>query len=163
MTFTIREARPDEFEAVGQLIVDAYREVGERHEDYFDELADVADRAGEVPVLVAVEDGTDRILGTATYVPGPGRFHEGDAGDASLRMLAVAADARGQGVGSALSRACIDRARQGGRAGLSLHTRPFMTDAHAMYERLGFRRVRERDWEFEPGEWLYVYRLDLGG
>ena len=39
--------------------------------------------------------------------------------------------------------------------------RPFMTAAHAMYERLGFERVHELDWEFAPGEWLYAYALEL--
>ena len=162
MRFTIRESTPAEFEAIGELTVQAYRDVGETEEGYFDELRDVADRAAQVPVLVAIEEGTGRVLGAVTYVPGPGPFHEGQFGDvASFRMLAVAADARGHGIGAALVQACIDRARAGGRAALSLFTRPFMTAAHRMYERLGFHRVRDQDWEFEPGEWLYAYRLDL--
>jgi hypothetical protein len=30
-----------------------------------------------------------------------------------------------------------------------------------MNESLGFDRVSARDWEFEPGEWLDAYRLEL--
>ena len=57
--------------------------------------------------------------------------------------------------------ACIDRARADRRPAVALHTRPFMTAAHRMYESLGFKRQTAQDWEFDPGEWLHAYRLDL--
>lgn len=161
--YTIREALPSEYAAIGDLVVRAYRGVGETDESYYDELRDVAARAAVVPVLAAVDEGSGRVLGAVTFVPGPGPFHEGEFGDAaSIRMLAVEDDARGRGVGTALVRECLERARAAGRDRVSLYTRPFMTAAHAMYERLGFERVRELDWEFAPGEWLYAYALELG-
>jgi hypothetical protein len=46
-----------------------------------------------------------------------------------------------------------------GRDGVAILTRPSMTAAHRLYESLGFARVRSRDWEFEPGEWLWSYVL----
>src|SRR5437868_6444133 len=160
--YIVREADPADNAAIGEITVEAYRAAGETHEDYFHELRDVADRARHVPVLVAVEEGSGRVLGSVTYVPGPGPYHEGEFGDAAaFRMLAVAPDAQGRGIGRALVETCIDRARAGRRPAMGLYTRPFMTTAHRMYERLGFERVRELDWEFEPGEWLYAYRLDL--
>ena len=160
--FEVREARRDEYEEVGRLTVDAYRLAGETEDEYFPELLDVEERARHVPILVAVEQGTGHLLGTATYVPGPGPFHEGDFGDvASMRMLAVAPTAQGRGVGRALVLACIALARASGRAALALYTRPFMVAAHRLYESLGFARIRESDLEFEPGEWLWAYRLDL--
>lgn len=160
--FVIREARPDEFDAIGELTVETYRTAGESSEEYYPELRDVAERAAQVPVLVAIDSETDALLGSVTYVPGPGPYHEGEFGeDATFRMLAVAAVAQGRGVGRALVEACIDRARADGRAGIGIYTRPFMTVAHGLYERLGFERIRELDWEFEPGEWLWAYRLAL--
>jgi len=36
-----------------------------------------------------------------------------------------------------------------------------MTAAQRLYERLGFHRAQEIDWEFDPGEWLLAYRLEL--
>ena len=162
MAYVIREALADEYAAIGELTVDAYRGTGESHEGYFQELREVAERAREVPVLVAVEEGSGRLLGTATYVPGPGPYHEGEFGPvASMRMLAVAPEAQGRGVGRALVEACIARAQAARRPGMALYTRPTMAAAHRLYESLGFRRVRELDWEFEPGEWLWAYRLDL--
>jgi len=158
----VREARPDEYEALGELTVEAYRAAGETEEGYYPELRDVAGRAREVPILAAVDAASGRLLGTATYVPGPGPYHEGDFGEvASMRMLAVAPETQGRGVGRRLVEACVDRARAAGRPGLALYTRPFMAAAQRLYESLGFRRVAELDWEFEPGEWLLAYRLDL--
>lgn len=161
MGVVVREARPDEHVALGRLTVDAYRAAGEPNESYYPELLDVAGRARAVPILAAVDEATGRLLGTVTYVPGPGPYHEGDFGElASMRMLAVAPDAQGRGVGRALAEACIARARAAGRPGLALYTRPFMAAAQHLYESLAFRRVPELDWEFEPGEWLWAYRLD---
>jgi ribosomal protein S18 acetylase RimI-like enzyme len=161
-SFSVREARSEEYDELGRITVEAYRRAGETEDDYYPELLDVAARARHVPLLAAVEEGSGRLLGTATFVPGPGPYHEGDFGDvASMRMLAVAPAAQGRGVGRALVAECIARTRAGGRTGIALYTRPFMTAAHRLYESLGFRRVPERDWEFEPGEWLWAYRLDL--
>lgn len=158
----VREARPDEYAALGELTVAAYAAAGETEEGYYPELLDVAARARDVPILAAVDEATGRLLGTATYVPGPGPWHEGDFGEvASMRMLAVAPDAQGRGVGRRLVEACVERARAAGRPGLGLYTRPFMAAAHRLYESLGFQRVPQLDWEFEPGEWLWAYRLDL--
>jgi ribosomal protein S18 acetylase RimI-like enzyme len=160
--FDVREARPEEYATLGQLTAEAYRLAGETEEAYYPELLDVAARARQVPVLAAVEAGSGRLLGTTTYVPGPGPYHEGEFGAAaSMRMLAVAPEAQGRGVGRALVSACIERARADGRPGIGIYTRPFMTAAHRLYASLGFRRVPELDWEFEPGEWLWSMRLDL--
>jgi ribosomal protein S18 acetylase RimI-like enzyme len=55
--------------------------------------------------------------------------------------------------------ACVERARQDGRAGVAILTRPSMAAAHRLYESIGFVRDPSRDWEFEPGQWLWSYVL----
>ena len=63
-------------------------------------------------------------------------------------MLAVARSARGRGVGEALVRACVERARATrGRAG-AWCSPPSAAwhGAHRIYARLGFVRTPERDW-----------------
>ena len=160
--FEIREARAEEYEAAGELCVLAYAALdGESDLGYFEELRDVAARAAVVPVLVAVDpDGT--LLGTVTYVPGPGPFAESENDDeAGFRMLAVAPWAQNRGIGRALVETCVDRARREGRSAIAILTRPSMTTAHRLYESLGFERAAEDDWEFEPGQWLWGYRLQL--
>ncbi|MDQ6795163.1 MAG: GNAT family N-acetyltransferase [Chloroflexota bacterium] len=159
--FEIREARPEEYQAAGELTVIAYAALGETDIGYAEELRDVASRAGVVPVLVAVDpDGT--MLGTVTYVPGPGPYAESEREDeAGFRMLAVAPWAQGRGVGRALVETCIGRARAEGRSAIAILTRPSMRTAHRLYETLGFERDKAADWEFERGEWLWGYRLGL--
>lgn len=161
----IRPVRPDEHEALGELIVDAYAALDPQGlGGYADELRAVGDRTRGAEVLVAVDDD-GRVLGGVTYVPGPGspwaEFDEPDA--AGIRMLAVVPDGRGRGVGEALSRACIDLARADGRGQVVLHSTDWMPAAQRLYLRLGFERDPSMDWEYNPGHWLRGFRLTLGG
>jgi predicted N-acetyltransferase YhbS len=162
----IRLARPEEYATIGELTVAAYAAVdpGTLQSDYVDELRDVAGRAAGADVLVAVDDETGgMVVGGVTYAPDPSstsaEFSDPDA--AGIRMLAVAADAQGRGVGEALTRACVDRARAAGRGQIVLHSTDRMATAHRLYERLGFVRDTSIDWEGEPGLWLRGYRLRL--
>jgi ribosomal protein S18 acetylase RimI-like enzyme len=161
--FTVREARPEEYARIGALTVAAYRTLGDDAlDDYEDELADVAGRAAVCPVLVAVADDGS-IVGTVTYVPGPDSplAEMERQGEAGFRMLAVAPAARGRQVGRRLVEAAVQRARAEGRSGLAIVTRPTMTAAHRLYESVGFERDPERDWEYEPGRWLWAMALPL--
>jgi ribosomal protein S18 acetylase RimI-like enzyme len=162
----IRTAAPPEYREIGELTVRAYATVGDPllgdpvYTAYEDELRDVAGRAETCLVLVAVDDHA-RIHGAVTYVPGPGTpWSETERdGEAGFRALAVDPASRGRGIGRALATGCLERARQDGRRGVAILTRPSMTAAHRLYESLGFVRDRSRDWEFERGEWLWSYVL----
>jgi ribosomal protein S18 acetylase RimI-like enzyme len=167
-SLTVRAAAPAEYAEIGELTIRAYATLvdplvgGPADPAYQHELRDVAGRAETCLVLVAA-DRRNRILGAVTYVPGPGTpwsesEHEGEAG---FRTLAVDPAARGRGAGRALATSCVERAREAGRHGLAIYTRPSMTLAHGLYESLGFVRDRSRDWEFEPGEWLWSYVLSF--
>jgi GNAT superfamily N-acetyltransferase len=162
VTIEVREARSDEWATLGDLIVAAYRVVGEVQAEYLEHVRDVAGRAAACPVLVAVDE-TGRVLGGVTYVPGPGTaFSEAERdGEAGFRMLAVDPAVQGRGVGRLLVEACIERARREGRSGLAILTRPFMGEAQRLYGRLGFTRAPERDWEPVPGVDLVAFVLDL--
>ena len=65
------------------------------------------------------------------------------------------------GVGEALVRACVERAEQAGARTLRLSTQPQMAAAHRLYERLGFTRTPDRDWDPEPDVHLLTYELGL--
>ena len=164
----IRHARPAEYAALGELTVAAYASVDPSTLEgaYAEELRDVAGRAAGADVLVAVEGDDDGpILGGVTYVPDPSspsaEFAEPDA--ASIRMLAVATEARGRGAGEALASACIERARAAGRGQIVLHSTDRMTVAHRLYGRLGFVRDPSLDWEPVPDLSLRGFRLRLDG
>jgi ribosomal protein S18 acetylase RimI-like enzyme len=142
---TVREAVPQDFPAAGEVGVAAYRTINPELGSYEARLRDVAARATDATVLVAIAD--DRVVGTATYVPGPGsRLAESDdPDDAGLRMLAVTPDAGGRGIGTALVECALALARRAGRRRLVLLTRPEMHAANAIYDRLGFTRAPELD------------------
>ncbi len=164
MPVVIREARPEEHASLGELVVAAYRSLPEFEEpDYEPELRDVARRACEAVILVALDDVGGTPLGCVTYVPGPDSPWAEllEPGEAAIRMLAVDPAARGRGVGTALAAACIARAREDGRAGVFLHTLPYMRAAQAIYARLGFTRRPDRDWEPVPGIRLLGFALAL--
>jgi ribosomal protein S18 acetylase RimI-like enzyme len=161
----VRPARPAEYEALGELIVAAYRTLPDRDlrasQGYEPILRDVASRAGRSVVLAAELDGG--LAGSVTYVPGPGPDSETDDPDAAeIRMLAVAPSARGRGVGRALVEACIQLAREAGRRRLVLHTRAVMDDARHIYESMGFLREPSLDFSVEDID-LLGYVLDLVG
>ncbi|MEW6153785.1 MAG: GNAT family N-acetyltransferase [Actinomycetota bacterium] len=160
----VRPVRPSEHQAVADLTVSVYSEAmgGSLSPAYRARLADVASRAREAVVLVAV-DRDERLLGSITYVPGPASgYAEFSAPDeAGVRMLVVAPEAQRQGVGTRLVQACADRARAEGRARISLHTTEALTGARRLYEHLGFRRAPERDRTPEPGVYLLGYLLEL--
>jgi ribosomal protein S18 acetylase RimI-like enzyme len=165
MGIVVREARPDEFEALGGIVVAAYREVGalEGDEGYAAELRDVAGRASIAIVLAAVDVGDGRPIGCATYVPGLASPLAEELGpdEASIRMLAVDPAATGRGAGTALAAACVERARGDGFRRVVLHSLPVMAGAQRIYERLGFRHAPERDWVPVPEIHLLCFVLDL--
>jgi ribosomal protein S18 acetylase RimI-like enzyme len=159
----IRPVRPEEYEVLGDLTVAAYAAIdADALRGYATELRDIAGRVAGADVLVAV-DGAGSVLGGLTYVPGPSSpWAEFTAPDAAgIRMLAVAPGAQGRGVGEALSRAAVERARAAGKAQVILHSTERMTVAHRLYRRLGFERDRSLDWEPLPGLRLRGFRLRL--
>ncbi|MCU0483224.1 MAG: GNAT family N-acetyltransferase [Chloroflexi bacterium] len=160
----VRAARPDEHARLGEIVVAAYRALGALEGGgYVAELRDVERRAREAMVLAAVDGATGQPLGCVTYVPGPDSPWAEllEPGEAGMRMLAVDPAAQGRGAGTALVRACVDRARSDGKRRLVLHSRPMMTRAQAIYARFGFHRDEARDWEPVPGIRLLAFALDL--
>ena len=65
------------------------------------------------------------------------------------------------GVGKALVMECVRRARARGAAELGLHTSRSMRVALGMYERMGFVRAPEHDFQPPGGEHVTAYRLPL--
>lgn len=143
----MRPAEPEDFDGLGDLLVDAYRSVPDAQEEpaYWERLRDVAGRADDAAVLVAVDE-VGRLLGGVTYVDTTAHFAELPGDDeAEIRMLGVGVGVQNRGVGKALTRACIERARAEGRSRVWLATPRWMKIALRLYEGLGFRRVAERD------------------
>jgi GNAT superfamily N-acetyltransferase len=168
----IRQARRDEHAALGRLLVSVYAGLPgmpspEEQPEYYAMLADVAGRAARpaLTVFVAANDAGE-LFGSIDFIDDMTQYGSGGtaatiAHAAGIRLLAVDNAFRGKGVGKALTRFCIERAQQAGKAQLILHTTRIMQTAWAMYEGLGFVRFPEID--FRQGNLdVFGFRLGLG-
>jgi GNAT superfamily N-acetyltransferase len=135
--------------------------------EYYEMLADIG-RFADKPdssLLVAVTE-KDELLGgvvhfsdMAQYGSGGTASHEKNA--VGFRLLVVHPDARGMGVGKALTQRCVHLAKESGREQLIIHTTEAMEVAWAMYERFGFRRSSDLDFMQEELR-AFGFHLDLG-
>ena len=158
----LRRATPDDHERAGEVTVAAYSEFTLGPADpYVERLRDAATRAREAELWVATpEDRDEEILGCVTLCPQGSPWRElAGPDEGEFRMLAVAPEARGRGVGEALARMCLDRFRAEGARGVVICSLPEMKTAHRVYDRLGFRRAPELDWSPVPGVELHGYRI----
>jgi ribosomal protein S18 acetylase RimI-like enzyme len=162
MAFTVRPAEADDIPAVGRITVEAYQGDGflDADDEYVGELADAATRAREGEVWVAVEG--DQVLGSVTFCkPGTPFAELARDNEGEFRMLSVAQAARRRGVAEALVVRCVQRARELGYGALVLCSMREMAAAHRLYQRLGFRRLPERDWSPVEGIELLGFILPL--
>ena len=159
----IRDARPDEHAAVGELRVAAYRALGLLHEgsEYAETLRAFGFK-GDHEVLVATDEAGNAILGTITLeVFDAASELAKDDTEADIRAFAVAPSGQGRGVGRKLLAAVIERAEKRGLRWLRLCTRPEMRAAQHLYEMTGFSRTPELDFSVSPGLTLWAYELAL--
>jgi ribosomal protein S18 acetylase RimI-like enzyme len=156
----VRDARPDELTGIGDLRVSAYRTDGflPAASQYAPTLRALgADGVGEV--LAAVDGGL--VVGTVMLTCWPAGNVVRGPGEAEVRALAVAPDARGRGIGRMLVTAVIDRAARRGVRHLVLLTLAEMHAAQRLYTDAGFGRLPDRDWSPAPGAILLAYGLPL--
>jgi GNAT superfamily N-acetyltransferase len=168
---TIRDAHADELDEVAGLLEAAYAQYGppesssddlvKAFEEYQHELRDVRSRLADSVLIVAENDG--RIAGAVTfYPPGEEKKAEGWPKEwAAFRLLAVHPKARGLGIGKALTEECLRRARDLGATTMGLHTTVVMDVARVMYERMGFTRFPENDFQITDDFTVMAYRLAL--
>lgn len=160
----LRRARPEEYDAIGALTVAAYEPFLLGPDDFYRaRLADTATRDREAEVWVAVEeDATARVLGAVTVCPPDSPWREiARDGEGEFRMLAVDPQAQGRGVGRALAVMVVERFRVEGDRRVVLSSLDRMRTAHGLYERLGFVRDANRDWQPQQDVSLIVYTLEL--
>jgi ribosomal protein S18 acetylase RimI-like enzyme len=165
MSFTIRPVEPADFAALGEVTVQVYKDLLPPVPEaaaYLEQMRDVRSRAEDTELLVAVDDATGAVLGGVSFVrPGGSYAQSATSDEGEFRLLAVASAAQRQGVGEALVRACLDRARQLGLSGMALTTQQNMQAAHRLYRRLGFERAPQRDFEPVPGVVLWVFTTEF--
>lgn len=159
----IRRARPEDLDAVGEVTVEAYADFTSGAEDgYVTHLRDAASRDREAELWVAMSDDGATVLGSVTRCPEGSVWREiAEPGEGEFRMLSVAPQARGMGIGTALIDLVLARFRDEGARAVVLSSLSEMSAAHRLYERAGFTRLPDRDWSPVDGVHLIAYRLEL--
>ena len=131
--------------AVNAVAISAFEQYRDLYSDwpvFLEKIGDMASlsRAGEI--IVAEADG--EIVGAVAYLgPSAPKAAFFDPSWPIMRMLVVSPGARGAGVGRALAEECIARALRDNAEVFALHTSPIMSVALPMYERMGFRFLRD--------------------
>lgn len=165
----IRPAQSSEFETIGQIMVEVYSNLegfpnATEQPAYYHMLANIGDFTKKPGTELLIAISTEHvILGAVVYFSDMQNYGSGgntplqqDA--AGFRLLAVDPQARGQGIGKALSKACIDKAAAQNQSQLVIHTTKAMQVAWGMYEKLGF--VRSPDLDFMQQQLpVYGFRL----
>ena len=147
----VRDAVPADYPAIRGVIIAAYRQYADLiardiFSPYLVDLLDLDMHARHGHLIVVEADG--RIRGFGAFYPDASVQGLGwPPGWASGRALAVHPDARGHGVARALLATTERLARESGAPVFAFHTASFMTDAIALYERLGYRRAPEFDFD----------------
>jgi GNAT superfamily N-acetyltransferase len=145
----VRPARRSDHRAIRRVVRDAYGEYAaqlprEVFHRYLQDLVDLDRHARLGTLLVAELDGC--VSGSVVFYPDASVQGMGwPAGWAGIRAVAVHREARHQGVARALLTECERLARSVEAPVLAFHTAPFMTRALALYDQLGFVRLRDLD------------------
>ncbi len=162
----VRDARFEEIGVIADILKEAYKQYSSRMppeewQFYMNDIVDVRSRWGTADLIVA--DLNDHIAGTVTiYFKAPGPPEEWwPEGWAGIRLLAVHPDYRGLGIGKMLMNDCIKRCKERDVKTIGLHTTKIMDIARGMYERMGFKRIPQFDFQVEGGVVVMAYRLDI--
>lgn len=137
----VREYLPNDSAQVNALALLAFERFKDAYHDWpafrakignMSALADVGE------VIVAKVEG--QIVGAVAYVGrGVPKAEFFRTEWPIMRMLVVAPDFRGRGIGRALAQECLRRARREGASVFALHTSELMYVALPMYKRMGFK------------------------
>ncbi|MCV9933047.1 GNAT family N-acetyltransferase [Flavobacterium sp. LS1R47] len=169
--YTIRNAKANEFEEIGKLMVLVYSQLEgfpkeSEQPNYYKMLANIGDLTTNpnTELLVAVtSDG--KIIGGIVYFSdmqyyGSGGIATKEQNTSGFRLLAVNPMNREQGIGKLLIKDCIEKAKEKKHQQLIIHSTMAMQTAWKMYERLGFKRSEDLD--FMQGELpVFGFRLLL--
>jgi ribosomal protein S18 acetylase RimI-like enzyme len=101
----------------------------------------------------------NKIVGVAYIIPSGNPTNLFKSEWSYIRMVGVNPQYRGQGIAKALTKMCIDFAKQNNEKTVALHTSEFMDAARHIYESMGFKVHKEIPPLFGKKYWLYT--LDL--
>ncbi|MFD1096155.1 GNAT family N-acetyltransferase [Salegentibacter chungangensis] len=169
--FVVRNAKPEEFQEIGQLMVKVYSQLEgfpnqDAQPEYYRLLANIGEftKKPGTELLVALSP-EGNICGAVVYFSdmqyyGSGGTATKEKNASGFRLLAVDPSARKKGIGKLLTRECIKKAREKKQKQVVIHTTKAMQTAWKMYEQLGFKRSEDLDFMQEELP-VFGFRLTL--
>jgi GNAT superfamily N-acetyltransferase len=169
----IREVLRDEYEQLGQLMVEVYSDLEgfptpDEQPSYYEMLAQIGSltEQEDTQVLVAIS-AEKEMVGGVVYFGDMARYGAGGTATAEknasgIRLLGVDPRSRRAGVGKALTNTCIQLARDKGHSQVILHTTQAMQAAWDLYQKVGFERSPDLDFTQEELP-VFGFRLRLDG
>jgi GNAT superfamily N-acetyltransferase len=136
----LRNYHPVDAQRIDELAVMAFTQFKDAYTDWpaFRNKISNMSALSEAGEIIVAELGGE-LLGAVAYIgPGKGKAAFFRPEWPVMRMLVVAPDARGRGIGKALAEACLACARRDGADVFALHTSELMHVALPMYQRMGF-------------------------
>lgn len=139
----VRDFLPSDSAQVNALALRAFEQFKSSYQDWPGFRAKIGNMSALADVgelVVAEVDG--QIAGAVAYVgPSAPKAEFFRPEWSIMRMLVVAPDLRGRGIGRALAEECLRRAKRDGASVFALHTSKIMQVALPMYQRMGFKWV----------------------
>ena len=160
----IRFALEAELDAVGELTASAYGDLVS--DGYADLLRDAGARARDAHLLVCIDEG--RLVGTATFVEGPGPMHEiaaparGRVPHARRRPRTAPGRRRGHGARHAAGDGRLAAARGKQAARLLERRQEMQRGARGSTPASGSSARPQRDWSPVDGVTLMAFERELG-
>ena len=108
--------------------------------------------------FVCVND-TKEIIGMSFLVPSGNPTEIYNSEQCYIRFVTVSDKYKGLKLGQKLTEKCIEFAKRSGEKKIALHTSEFMDKARHIYEKLGFRIIKEIEPRYGKKYWLYEMNL----
>ena len=159
---TIRAMTEADADEVAAVSLSAYGTAGhfDANGAYARTVADVLGRVGHGELLVAEDAGA--IVGAVMLChPDSALAEVSRPGEMEFRFLAVEPTQWRRGIGEALVLTCHRRARELGAHTMVICVIDANLAAHRFYERPGYTRFPERDWQPHPGVMLLGFSSPL--
>jgi GNAT superfamily N-acetyltransferase len=164
---TIEETPVSEWSKVADITREAYAEYAASSDKSFWSMYEKSTENtllhDEFAIRLVAKRGNE-IFGSVLYCPPYKRKIGGREINnifPEMRLLAVPPSNRNLGIAGALICYCEDKAAATGFDTITLHTTVLMQTAKAMYERRGYVRYPELDFEPVPGFTVWGYRKEL--
>ncbi|CAM1374681.1 GNAT family N-acetyltransferase [Tenacibaculum xiamenense] len=108
---------------------------------------------------IICESNNQEIIGMAFLVPKGNPTEIYNEEWCHLRFVSVDPNYRGNGIGKKLTELCIKVALENNEQTMALHTSEIMGSARRIYEKIGFKIVKEIEPRLGVKYWLYTLEL----